>query len=60
MRVGGRGVKDFEGSMSFRSKLGFGVSSFDISAFEPDELVGGELLGWSRRSFALHDFAGQF
>ena len=42
--------------MSFWGEFSFGVSGFDISSFEPYELVWRESLGWSRRSLSFHDF----
>ena len=42
--------------MSFWGEFGFGVSGFDISSFEPYELIGREGLGQSGRSLLFHDF----
>ena len=42
--------------MSFRGEFGFGVSGFDVSSFEPYELVGREGLGRGGGSFSFHDF----
>ena len=44
--------------MSFRGEFGFGVSGFDISSFQPYELVWREGLGRSGRSLLFHDFGG--
>ena len=42
--------------MSFWGEFGLGVSSFDISSFQPYKLVWREGLGQSGRSLSFHDF----
>ena len=44
--------------MSFWGEFGFGVSGFDISSFQPYELVRSEGLGRNGRSLSFHDFGG--
>ena len=57
-RVGGCCGEDFKRSVSFGGEFCFGVSCFDIGAFEPDLLALGEGLGCGWRAFAFHDFGG--